>query len=314
MSSKPESEQTLIRVIRILVQGIGQHAIEGDPDESTLFPESINGLSDSLVDGIEPEDYTRRTAKRQSLQTAELKNMVQMLTATVGGISAVSNANVSILGEIEKQVASASELNDIRTMKGKLSGCLAEIKKEAERQASETSDTVERLSIELAQVRHRSASLRQGEEKDATTGLALRPEAEVALAGWPPGSRAFVALLVFDRLPVLNQRFGRDVGDEILVAFAKMLQQRLKPPDQLFRWGGPAFLALLPREASIDIVRTEIGRLMNAKVEHTIQTRSLSILIPLTGRWCLFPLMSAPRLMYQKLDAFAADPAFAALA
>jgi diguanylate cyclase (GGDEF)-like protein len=316
-----QADQTLIRVVRILVQGIGQYVNDGDSDDCAVFRVSINELSDSIVDGIEPEellvrvgsvlkglgDLTRHTAKRQSLQTAELKNMVKMLTATVSGISAIGNANVCILGEIEKQVASVSELDDIRIIKSKLSDCLAEIRKEAQRQTSETSETVERLNHELAQARQRSARVPDGEERDPLTGLPLRREAEAALAKWAQaGSHAFAVLLVCDRLHILNQRFGRDVGDEILAAFADMLQKRLKPEDQLFRWGGPTLLALLPSQESIEHVRSEVARTIGVRAEHTIQTRSLDILIPLKVRWTLFPLMSAPRLMYQKLDASAA--------
>ena len=113
---------------------------------------------------------------------AELKNMVKMLTATVGGISAGSNTNISILSEIERQVADVSALDDVRVMKSRLSDCLGEIRKEAERQKREAEETVERLSHELKQSRKLSAQFAALERQDVLTGLPLRRDAEAALA------------------------------------------------------------------------------------------------------------------------------------
>lgn len=317
-----EEDRSLIRAVRILVQGIGQHATADDVDDCQLFRESINALSDELADGMESEkllvavgavlktleDHTRHTAKRQSLQTTELKNMVKMLTSTVADISALSTTNISVLGEIEKQVAGVSELNDIRLVKSKLSDCLTEIKKESERQMSEATETIVRLNSELAKANQRFANSNASPEKDGITQMSTRREAEAAISAWPSGTRGFVALFVADSLQVLNQRFGRDVGDEILAAFSGMLKSRFKTPDHLFRWGGPAFLVLLSRPGALEEVRNEVTRLFKVTVEYTVQSRSLSILIPLTTRWAVFPVTSAPRLMFQKLDLFAGGP------
>jgi len=116
-------------------------------------------------------------------------------------------------------------------------------------------------------------------------------------------------MMVIDRMQILNLRYGRDVGDQILFEFAAMTQQLLTVEDRLFRWGGPALLAIMRRPgASIGSVRSEVGRIMQTKLEHMIQTPSRSVMIPITARWSLFPVMAAPRLMYQKLDSFAASP------
>ena len=88
-----------------------------------------------------------------------------------------------------------------------------------------------------------------------------------------------------------------------------MVQKQLATDDRLFRWGGPALLALLPRTDNIEIVRSEVGRIMATRLEHTIETPSRSMLVPIAARWTLFPMMAAPRLMFQKIDAFAAMPA-----
>jgi diguanylate cyclase (GGDEF)-like protein len=316
-------DQTTMRVVRLLVQGIGQHSISGDANDGARFRESMEEISEGLVDGISAadlnvragsvlrglQDHNGRTARQQQLQTAELQNMLKMLSYTVGVISAIGKAKLDRLEEIQKQVGMVSELDDIRMIKVKLSECLADIRKEAECQKKETGETIEQLNRGIFEARKSAASAGTGEGIDGLTALPLRHEAEAALAeSGRAGSQDYVAVMVLDRLQVLNQRFGRELGDAIVVAFVDMLKKRLNPEDLIFRWGGPAFVALLARPGSLERVRSELGRIMEAKLEHSIETSHRSVLVPIAARWTLFPMMAAPRLIYQKIDTFAAIP------
>ncbi len=321
LSTNP-GDHGMLHVLHLLVDGIGQHTIAGDPADIARFRQSVKEVSDALVAGIAPEDllvragallqglgdHNRRALRRQQLQDAELQSMVKMLAYTVGVVSAVGNTNVDRLGEIEKQVAVVKELDDIRSIKAKLSDCLADIRKEAQRQRQEIGETIQQLNHGLSQALKRSAN-GFGESPDPLTALPGRSEAEAAFAeAGSAESQAYAAVMVLDRLQVLNQRFGREVGDEILVSFVQFIKKQLSSGDTLFRWGGPAFVALLPRTASLDRVRSELGRIMETKLEHTIETASRSVLVPVAARWTLFPMMAAPRLIYQKIDAFITIP------
>jgi diguanylate cyclase (GGDEF)-like protein len=310
-----------MHIVRILVDGIGQHTIAGNAADCAQFRHSIDEVSNALVDQISPpdllaragsvlnrlEDHNRRTVRHQRLQTVELQNMVTMLASTIGEVSAASNANVSILGEIEKQVAIASELDDVRIIKARLSDCLTNIRKEAERQQRDTSETIQQLGEGLEHARKDLAN--ESEMRDLITGLPLRPQAEAALAqSGRTGSQAYAVVMVLDRLQTLNTRYGQEAGDEVLVEFSRMVQAQLQTPDRLFRWSGPTLLALLPRAGGLERVRGEIGRVMETRLEHTIQTPSRCIMVPITARWTVFPMMAAPRLFYQKIDNFVAKP------
>jgi len=312
-------DQTLLDVILVLIQGIGEHAVAGNLNDIERFRESIKEIALALAGDISPadllvragavlqclEDHNSRAIRHQNLQTAELQTIVRMLTYTVGAISASGHANLNRLGEIEKQIAVASELDDIRGIKLKLAGCLADIRKEAQRQRQETGQTLEQLNQSLDQARLHSAGAPQGQPADPINSLPPRAEAEAALAeAGIAGSSAYAAVMALDRLQVLNQRFGEAVADEILVEFTRMVRKQLTPGDRLFRWGPHAFLALLPRPSTIERVRVEIGRIMESKLEHTIEMPSRSVMVPIVARWTLLPMMAAPRLIYQQIDAF----------
>ncbi|HEX9082919.1 MAG TPA: diguanylate cyclase, partial [Holophagaceae bacterium] len=106
----------------------------------------------------------------------------------------------------------------------------------------------------VAQVTHRAwrGRLLQGRmTRDSLTGLlnhsALldRLEAEVARAQRLNGALAF-AMTDLDHFKRVNDTHGHGIGDQVLRAFARLLQHRLRRSDALGRYGGEEFGIVLP--------------------------------------------------------------------
>lgn len=53
-----------------------------------------------------------------------------------------------------------------------------------------------------------------------------------------------VLLIDIDHFKRINDTFGHDVGDEILIAVASNLREQLRVPDMLGRWGGEEFIVI----------------------------------------------------------------------
>ena len=85
-----------------------------------------------------------------------------------------------------------------------------------------------------------------------------RLEAEVARAVRYDRSFGLV-ISDLDRFKQLNDRFGHAAGDEALVAFANVLAESLRKPDDAFRIGGDEF-AVLVAEATEDDARQVVAR------------------------------------------------------
>jgi len=309
-----EAEQALMRVIQVLLQGIGMHAVEGDPEAYSEFRRNIDQVLAKVEEAAEPgdlavyagtvvkllEDHSRRTSSDLKAKAVELQAMVRMLTATVGAISTAGDENVRQLRDIEQQVESASQIEDVRLIKAKLGDCLEQIRQEAERQKTETGRTVERLSqgLESAQ-----AARPPADGTDRATGLPDRKEAEDALTKACRGQAGAYALAVqVDRIQIFNARFGYEVGDEILRYFAKFLRQQWPGKDLFFRWTDTTILALLFRPNRLERVRDEVSRVMEHKYEHTVQTASRTVLLPISLRWAVFPMMNPPILLIRNID------------
>lgn len=88
---------------------------------------------------------------------------------------------------------------------------------------------------------------------DPLTGLpnrrALYGQIETALAAAGPCS---VVLLDIDHFKAVNDRYGHQTGDEVLIWTARLLSTGLRGSDVLGRWGGEEFMLLLPYTAPED--------------------------------------------------------------
>jgi diguanylate cyclase (GGDEF)-like protein/PAS domain S-box-containing protein len=88
---------------------------------------------------------------------------------------------------------------------------------------------------------------------DALSGVFNRRHFEEALEGQIAKARSDgkpICLLIIDidRFKVINDRFGHQIGDLVIVQLAALLKEGLRKVDVLLaRWGGDEFVVLLPR-------------------------------------------------------------------
>lgn len=111
-------------------------------------------------------------------------------------------------------------------------------------------------------------SLLYDSEKDTLTGLLNRRKLEIRLKDYaaphPQGRRRkdeghgdYLAIMDLDRFKRINDSYGHLIGDEVLLVFANILRGTLRDTDQVFRYGGEEFVALLqeaPNDAIEDIL------------------------------------------------------------
>lgn len=61
------------------------------------------------------------------------------------------------------------------------------------------------------------------------------------------GGALTLVILDLDDFKQINDRYGHNIGDAVLVAVCDKLAQRLRISDHLGRWGGEEFLIILPQ-------------------------------------------------------------------
>ena len=75
-----------------------------------------------------------------------------------------------------------------------------------------------------------------------------------------------LAILDIDHFKQVNDTYGHQIGDEVLIEFAGILQTNLRKTDYVGRLGGEEFIVICP-ESNIQEV-TELMEVFRAKIEH----------------------------------------------
>jgi GGDEF domain-containing protein len=324
LSRDTEAETAYRRIIGLFLQGISLHSVEGDKADHERFREDIEKclavlspetpVSELLVvvGGAlrAMEEYNQRTSKFVRRQNTELQHMLAMLTQTVISIGAGSEQSVKRLQNIEKSIESTQAVEDIQILKLRLSECLEAVRDEAIRQQRDGQDAIESLKKELQSSQELMGCVEVKVDLDGATGLHGKAEADRAIrAAMESPQGKFVVIAVCSRVQAVNARFGYAVGDKILQAFAEHFKKGMSARDQLFRWQGPALLALIERSERIDRVRTEIRQFADLRLDKTIEVGQRTVLIPISATWSIYPLTPPLDAFAKQLDAFTAAQA-----
>lgn len=103
-----------------------------------------------------------------------------------------------------------------------------------------------RLFDTLQRVRNERDSLRRDVQIDALTGLLNRRALEAGVAERCAARERFGVLFMdLDHFKAINDHFGHEVGDRVLIAVAHVLKSGLRPGDVVARYGGEEFVALI---------------------------------------------------------------------
>jgi len=324
LSRDTEAETAYRRIIGLFLQGISLHSVEGDKADHERFREDIEKclavlspetpVSELLVvvGGAlrAMEEYNQRTSKFVRRQNTELQHMLAMLTQTVISIGAGSEQSVKRLQNIEKSIESTQAVEDIQILKLRLSECLEAVRDEAIRQQRDGQDAIESLKKELQSSQELMGCVEVKVDLDGATGLHGKAEADRAIrAAMESPQGKFVVIAVCSRVQAVNARFGYAVGDKILQTFAEHFKKGMSARDQLFRWQGPALLALIERSERIDRVRTEIRQFADLRLDKTIEVGQRTVLIPISATWSIYPLTPPLDAFAKQLDAFTAAQA-----
>ncbi len=96
---------------------------------------------------------------------------------------------------------------------------------------------------------------------DAVTGLANRRYAEITLNarieelqryGWHFG----VLFIDIDRFKDINDKYGHDLGDEVLKIVARTLQNSVRSFDVVCRWGGEEYVVVIANVEGDELIAT----------------------------------------------------------
>ena len=118
----------------------------------------------------------------------------------------------------------------------------------------------ETLKVQLAEIEALQAQLRDQAIRDSLTGVLNRRYLSETLgretARARRDSRAYaVVILDLDHFKRINDTYGHEAGDRVLVAVAELLRAHTREGDLVCRYGGEEFVVLMPGSSAVSAAR-----------------------------------------------------------
>ena len=169
-------------------------------------------------------------------------------------------------------------------------------------------ETYHRLENVQSELKDTSEKLQTAADTDYLTGVLNRRAFYKNLPIQPSRRKETYTVLLqdIDLFKSVNDKYGHDIGDLVLIDAVKRIQAVLRNEDLLVRWGGEEFLIFLVGLNKIEAIEVA-ERLRHKFVENPIVVGSLTINITLSQGMVQFSILkdidthisNADKLMYQ---------------
>ncbi|WP_088996478.1 GGDEF domain-containing protein [Micromonospora echinaurantiaca] len=139
------------------------------------------------------------------------------------------------------------------------------------------------------------ARLREQASSDPLTGLRHTGPFGQRIAAATPGRTALLAIDV-DGFKTVNDTYGHQAGDRVLVGLARALEGALRQGDELYRIGGDEFVAVIEVNRPEEAVR--IAERLTEAARRTGRTISVGVALPRPGESPELTLRRADQALY----------------
>jgi len=176
------------------------------------------------------------------------------------------------LKQLLKSITIAAESG---VLKKKLEYTNKFLEQQVKERTQELQVTIEKLEVESKKLLYEATH-------DHLTKLYNRQKLNVSLSTEIHREHRYqrnLSIIMFDidHFKDINDTYGHDIGDEVLINLAKLTQNSIRSIDILSRWGGEEFILLLP-ETSLDNA-INIAEKLRIDIENTNLTNNESIKI-----------------------------------
>ncbi len=287
-------QMALLDLLRLMVDNVG--ALVADDQwlhgqmrvvmQAISSPLSLDALK--LAKSNLTEVIRKQNQLKQGLSEVRttLKQMVVSFIDELGNLSAATGDYHDSVEHLSQKIRQTDDVNQLNQLLEEVLRETRDVQTSTLRSRQEVLaarqqvDAAERKVVEL------ETELQQVSEKvqtDYLTGTLNRRglkdafDRELAIAEREKTPTS-VALLDIDDFKALNDHFGHQVGDDILVHLARLIKETVRPGDSVARYGGEEFLILLP-DAEIDQATAVLTRLQRALTKHFFLQDNCKVLI-----------------------------------
>lgn len=213
---------------------------------------SATGIYLGAKQFLQPANEELSSSQRQLVKQIRAEGLWldKELVANLKYIQNFLDANdeyIASLGEAREQLEAALGTDKVNLVVSFLLARNSEMQKEAsdlQRRLTQSQKQVEELRTKLSEALDQSM-------RDPLTDLGNRRRFDIAMAheiteAHVKGSKLSLVICDLDHFKRINDKFGHQVGDNILQLFANLLGKNIKGRDTAIRYGGEEFALILP--------------------------------------------------------------------
>lgn len=316
-----DAAEAMKQMGRLLLDGMATHLVHGRATDCSVLRRSMEGLARQLdgpltaldilgisSDAVEAlEAYSFCTTEYLRAQQEQMSSMVAMLTDTLADISGQTDASAVRLQAIEKDLESASGLNDIRAVRTNLEGCLLSVREAAAQQRRSSGATAQRLQDELGKAQKRAAP-------DAAHALVNKVDIDRMAESWDSpiesAEATYVAVFKLQRADSIANRFGESGKQKMFSTLGMHLKAVAGPADRLLRWRGTSYVMFITSTATLAEIKTSLYKAVADTGMQHVEFGKRSALLAVGVDWVIFPQGDNPALdaVFAKVDSFLDNP------
>jgi diguanylate cyclase len=170
----------------------------------------------------------------------------------------------------EYHVAPAQLPREVRTLIERMDAATTEIRDELQASRAELGET----RGELKSIRDELNEAREAVQHDPLTGVLNRRGMDIVLPREVARARRVnaplsVGMVDLDHFKHINDTFGHQAGDRVLVHMTELMRSVLRETDLIVRYGGEEFLAILP-DTDMQGARLVLDRLQDIVIKSPV--------------------------------------------
>ena len=265
LKNSDEKRQFYLIVVRALLVFIKDFSLDLKEIDSEEFKKKIDDLAENFISEEKTKKvqsvfeknkkniitYIKKQKKYLKDREDEFKEIIDLLTKAMAVVDHDNQVyNEKIYKQSEK-LEKITLLDDIKKIKNELIIEVENIRKTVREKELHDSEKLEKLSQKVNYLNVELEKAKEESIKDGLTGIFNRKAFDMYIKKIVERNTVTKApfsilLLDIDDFKKINDNFGHQTGDRVLVAMAQKCRGFIRSDDFLARYGGEEFVVVLP--------------------------------------------------------------------